>query len=218
MAKETRTVERTETITLPPGTYYVGDPCFVIGDDNWAEFRKSFPARNTASMMDGHKSAVFGGFGGFGRDGPRRDDNGQTYQVESGLLAAIPQALITKTPPGLEDGWNGRMTTFYDQVRLPRGVRDHLRRSRLPPRPGNPHRRHHHPRLNTAGLNRTNANRRLHDLPHGEAEAPGPKPRTHRAGRGPRSTPSRRGRAHIRPTSGTGPKHPGTIVYMTFPA
>ena len=25
MAKATRTVERTETITLPPGTYYVGD-------------------------------------------------------------------------------------------------------------------------------------------------------------------------------------------------
>ena len=115
MAKVTRTVERTETITLPPGTYYVGDPCFAIGDDNWAEFRKSFPARNTASMMDGHKSAVFGGFGGFGRDGPRRDDNGQTYQVESGFLAAIPQALMTKTPPGLEEGWNGRMTTFYDQ-------------------------------------------------------------------------------------------------------
>ena len=109
MAKVTRTVERTETITLPPGTYYVGDPCFAIGRDSWPTFLKSFLDRNTASMMDGHKSAVFGKFGG---DGVRRDDSGQTYQVDSGLLAAVPQALMSSTPPGLESGWNGRMVTF----------------------------------------------------------------------------------------------------------
>ena len=111
MAKATRTVERTETITLPPGTYYVGDPCFAIGRDSWPTFLKSFLDRNTASMMDEHKSAVFGKFGG---DGVRRDDSGQTYQVDSGLLAAVPQALMSSTPPGLESGWNGRMVTFNE--------------------------------------------------------------------------------------------------------
>ena len=109
MAKATPTVERTETITLPPGTYYVGDPCFAIGRDNWTGFLESFPQRNAASMMDGHKSAVFGNFGG---DGPRRDRNDQTYQVESGLLAVVPQAIMQKTPQGLAQGWNGRMITF----------------------------------------------------------------------------------------------------------
>ena len=101
--------QRSETITMLPGTYFVGDPCFAIGQDNWLTFLKSFPERNTASTMDGHKSTVFGAYGG---DGERQDDSGNTYQVESGLIGAVPQALMTRTPPGLTEGYNSQMIRF----------------------------------------------------------------------------------------------------------
>ena len=101
--------QRSETIMLPPGRYFLGDPCLAIHQDSWPAFLQSFSARNTASTMDGHKSAVFGAFGG---DGLRHDAQGQPYEVESGLIAALPQDLITKNPAGLDEGWNGRMLSF----------------------------------------------------------------------------------------------------------
>jgi hypothetical protein len=86
----------TAKVMLPPGEYYIGDPCYVIADDTWTTFcgmlfnRDNYSSHNGMFEFDGHKlwcHTTLHGDGCFG------DDEGRRYHVDAGLLAMVPLAL-----------------------------------------------------------------------------------------------------------------------------
>jgi len=93
---------------LPRGDYYVGDPCYVIRDDNeWREFLellgKAEEARGGPMLphiirFKGHDCFVSSTNTG---DGLYRDQSGTEYPVDAGMLAAIPAELVAAERPGL---------------------------------------------------------------------------------------------------------------------
>lgn len=95
--------------TLPPGEYYIGDPCYVFGED-WNDGRALFFTGKTDEKLDnakgmcdvildggdtyrGHK--FFAHFTAHG-DGSFVGSNGFDFGVDAGLLGAIPLELVTK--------------------------------------------------------------------------------------------------------------------------
>lgn len=76
--------------TLPEGTYYIGDPCYVIEDkDLWEKCLASsefFRTINHATINDITFYASSTGVG----DGLFEDEIGNHYPVDSGLLSIIP--------------------------------------------------------------------------------------------------------------------------------
>jgi hypothetical protein len=84
--------------TLPPGKYYIGDPCYVFGGD-WS------PGICDV-ILDG--GDIYRGLRFFAAptaygDGSYTGSNGFEYGVDAGLLGAIPLELVTDEA-GLELG------------------------------------------------------------------------------------------------------------------
>jgi len=80
-------------MTLGPGTYYVGDLCYVFEDDDWdVVCSKSFDPMNGSSMegvfnMTGdRKFALFGTAYG---DGEYYDQFNNRYLVDSGTIGCV---------------------------------------------------------------------------------------------------------------------------------
>lgn len=97
-----------------PGTYYIGDPCYVIADDKWDDFcdylaiAERLDGSGGVFEFEGHK--VFAANTALG-DGSYTDNNGHEYGVDAGLIGIIPIELCIKTPPDELDVV-GRVVTF----------------------------------------------------------------------------------------------------------
>lgn len=82
--------------TLPPGRYFIGDPCYVIVDEDWPSFCDvSFDANGPGKgdgvlEFDGH--LMLAGGTAFG-DGEFMDQQCNVYGVDAGMLGIIPEAL-----------------------------------------------------------------------------------------------------------------------------
>lgn len=93
---------------LPPGKYYIGDPCYVFGDDTWqrlldaAEEGRADSALHVGDVVEfeGHKVWSHSTMNG---DGEYEDQNGVKYCVDSGTIGVVPIELIDD-PAGEEDG------------------------------------------------------------------------------------------------------------------
>ena len=77
--------------TMPAGTYFVGDPCYVIPDDDWTAFVNPY----CQDYRDGDGLQMFKGVKVFAAstscgDGCYRGNNGKLYGVDSGLLGIVP--------------------------------------------------------------------------------------------------------------------------------
>ncbi len=72
------------------GKYYIGDPCYVIANEDWSEFvNKSFDHE-----FFKHKGVdVFVGGTRYG-DGVYQDDQGNDYAVDSGTIGLIPVKFV----------------------------------------------------------------------------------------------------------------------------
>jgi hypothetical protein len=84
---------------MPAGDYYIGDPCYAIRDDNrwnsfcnalWAAEGEDEGSRPVVFEFEGHKCFVSATNTG---DGEYRDNKGNTYGVDAGMIGAIPAAL-----------------------------------------------------------------------------------------------------------------------------
>jgi len=84
---------------LPPGRYFIGDPCYVFSRRDWDNFACDAILDGKPTMKDLPYFAAHTLNG----DGTYRGTNGFEFGVDAGLLGAIPEALITKTPDP-EDG------------------------------------------------------------------------------------------------------------------
>lgn len=75
---------------LPPGRYYVGDPCYVFNKD-WSAFLDSLYEGNGYSLWNLGLSVVFGTQYG---DGVYYDQYGISYPVAAGLIGAVHENSI----------------------------------------------------------------------------------------------------------------------------
>ena len=78
-------------IKLPAGTYFVGDPCYIVPENDWIPLLEAtdyFAAPATLRFRGytvGASSTAYG-------DGTYHDQNGREYSVDAGLLGAVPVA------------------------------------------------------------------------------------------------------------------------------
>jgi len=87
MKNYTDALHTTETVALPAGRYWVGDPCYAIRTD-WEDFIED-TYENGVVEFKGQEVFVIN----TGGDGCW-DHNGETYGVDAGLLAVVPAALV----------------------------------------------------------------------------------------------------------------------------
>lgn len=83
---------------LPAGTYYIGDPCYVVADgDDWAAFctayDKASPDATESAVITFKGRQCFVSSTNTG-DGCYRDNYGDEYPVDAGMLAAVPADLV----------------------------------------------------------------------------------------------------------------------------
>lgn len=86
-------------IKLPAGSYYIGDPCYVIDRAKWGALIDQNPGvvmgvTDKAIDFEGHKLWMHKTRYG---DGGYYDQHGAEYSVDSGLLAAVPLVLCERT-------------------------------------------------------------------------------------------------------------------------
>ena len=75
---------------VPPGTYFLGDPCYVVADQDWNEF---LDCMREEQEWRGRPLAAFNTKYG---DGSYRDGNGNEYCVDSGIIGLVHASLIGK--------------------------------------------------------------------------------------------------------------------------
>jgi len=96
---------------MKAGTYYIGDLCYVMSD-RWDEFCELTCSGNKVldgefNLADGTRFATFTTKYG---DGTYRDEQGNTYPVDAGLIGCINVKDIA--PTELENLSNGRVIEF----------------------------------------------------------------------------------------------------------
>jgi hypothetical protein len=79
--------------TLPPGTYYIGDPCYVFNDRDWKIICDN--CLDDLGIIDIFKHKFFMEGTTYG-DGTYHDNFGRSYPVDAGLIGAVPIELIAK--------------------------------------------------------------------------------------------------------------------------
>ncbi len=109
---------------FPPGTYYVGDPCYAIADEDWHEFVDNLgrfedmyavmrdiakdmnmelpecdilPMVNDGFLFEFHGEQVWCARTRIG-DGVHRDQINRKFMVDAGLLGVLPVILVTPDP------------------------------------------------------------------------------------------------------------------------
>lgn len=85
---------------LPPGKYYVGDPCYCF-DKNWSRVLEETDFFELDTKFDGgHLAAVCTAHG----DGEYNGSDGNSYPVDAGLLGAVSTDLYERSsePFGLQ--------------------------------------------------------------------------------------------------------------------
>ena len=75
------------TVTLPPGHYYLGDPCYIIARQEWTEFLDSWKEEKLFGPLGGRPFAAFHTPRG---DGRYAGSDSRKYIVDSGIIAAVP--------------------------------------------------------------------------------------------------------------------------------
>ena len=87
MKNYTDALHTTETVALPAGRYWVGDPCYAIRED-WADFVGKIDATEVVNFKGQDVLVIETGGDGCW------NHNGETYGVDAGLLAVVPAALV----------------------------------------------------------------------------------------------------------------------------
>lgn len=106
-------------VTLPAGKYFIGDPCYVISDENWEKLGASGFPDGENNVLDASMFMAGTAYG----DGEYTDGKYCRYPVDSGTLGAVPSSLIGKIegrklgfygdyPNGLEIEYDGHGFTF----------------------------------------------------------------------------------------------------------
>lgn len=77
-------------VTMPAGTYLVGDPCYAVPDHRWMEWLEAADYETQDVLLaelDGHPTLGIGTAHG---DGTYEGDDGNEYPVDAGLIGVVP--------------------------------------------------------------------------------------------------------------------------------
>ena len=99
-------------VTVQPGTYFLGDPCYAVPSKKWSDLLGScnFFA-NPVGTIDGFQVLAFGTQWG---DGTYSDGQGGSYPVDAGLIGLTPINLASTRPDYWALSNMGRIVTFTD--------------------------------------------------------------------------------------------------------
>ena len=87
------------TVKMPAGKYFIGDPCYVIGGDEWHEFLEVYwPDRLefSTSPIFRYKGNLVVVFSTKYGDGVYPGSDGNAYSVDAGLIGMVPYALVAE--------------------------------------------------------------------------------------------------------------------------
>lgn len=80
-----------ESVTMPAGQYWVGDPCYAVPNERWQKWLEAADYENAVRFLlaelDGHPVLGIGTAYG---DGLYTDDQGRDYPVDAGLIGVVP--------------------------------------------------------------------------------------------------------------------------------
>jgi hypothetical protein len=101
--------------TLPPGQYYLGDPCYVLDDETYrSHWGRQRGYAQGCYIVNGGLFAVGSTYQG---DGRYEGSNGAQYGVDSGCLALVSMSLVQDVAKALR---GGTVHTFDEPVLLDR--------------------------------------------------------------------------------------------------
>jgi len=98
-----RIVSAEYVVSVPPGKYWLGDPCYSVPDSLWEDLLAScrffeHPVGEvTTDAGDTHKVLAFRTKFG---DGVYRDQNWNEFPVDAGLIGLVPVGLGKEKPFG----------------------------------------------------------------------------------------------------------------------
>lgn len=88
------------SVLVPAGEYWLGDPCYAVPDELWDSLLESSDFFNLPVGLAGkHKVLAFGTAYG---DGMYRDQLGNMYPVDAGLIGLVPVELAKANPFGMK--------------------------------------------------------------------------------------------------------------------
>lgn len=106
---------------LPAGTYYVGDLCYVIEDDEWDGFcDRSFPgfSEEVIGILETSEGVNYANFSTKYGDGGYRDAEGREYSVDSGCIGCIPVSAMSKDKSSEEIARLGNIISFDEEFEV----------------------------------------------------------------------------------------------------
>lgn len=85
-----------KSVVVPKGEYVLGDPCYVVPNDDWSDLLNSCNYFNSpVGRVRDSKILAFGTKWG---DGCYRDTKGNVYPVDAGLIGLVPVAYAEVEP------------------------------------------------------------------------------------------------------------------------
>lgn len=94
--------------TFPAGKYYIGDLCYVLGEENYES-----TVCDGADGFHTNGKHVIGYFGTAYGDGCYQDTKGRSYGVDAGIIGIAPAALLEKIKGKDEEAWG--VLTFENE-------------------------------------------------------------------------------------------------------
>lgn len=85
-------------VTVAPGEYVLGDPCYTVPEDLWVPLLQSaefFIPRAVGAVESGGVTYQVMAFGTKYGDGLYHDQYGQEYAVDAGLIGLVPLSLVS---------------------------------------------------------------------------------------------------------------------------
>lgn len=102
------------TVELKPGKYLIGDPCYMLNDTRYVNLCDELDRLNYdggLAVIDGKELAVFSTKYG---DGDYKDQFGNRYPVDAGIIGCVPVELADK-------GMSGCLLVEFDRAFLCEG-------------------------------------------------------------------------------------------------
>lgn len=103
---------------LPAGEYFIGDPYYSIKDSEWDDFVDNLD--DDLDKIQSYKNCVFCSINTQYGDGTYLDNLSRKFGVDSGMIAALPRALIDEQDAHKEyssESSVGHWVTFDEPVK-----------------------------------------------------------------------------------------------------
>lgn len=110
---------KTDTVKMPKGKYYLGDPGYFISRDRWMEWLEAARHNDDKVLTADLDGRTVMGFVTPTGDGVYEDDEGYSYWVDSGLIGLVPVEVANPNA----DVSLGRLLGFDQEFECVRGHR-----------------------------------------------------------------------------------------------